>query len=244
MQRTTPCQQEWQFCQGVLKSPASIPHPYSCAKNLILFGRTTVVQKWYRRGERSWPFPSLLQKIERAKICGYISDMMARDLISKLPPEVRGEIVMPAAGEPYTFDATVMFYLDVKQTVELLVKQTRELRKRISYGNEELENAHYYTTSIALLEPVKILIQDVLQEKQAEEFRLKTKFGKENYKDIAPSSSPKSASAWDVGYTPDWWMKSPPSQTKMTDARNQVMNNKVKQQYAAFISKYGNDGVN
>jgi hypothetical protein len=82
----------------------------------------------------------------------------------------------------------------------------------------------------------------MLLEKQAEDLRLKAKFEKDNYKDIAPQS-PKSLSAWDAGYTPDWWMRPPPSAAEIVSKRNQVMNDKVKQQRAAFIARFGNDGV-
>lgn len=164
----------------------------------------------YRRGERTMFFPTLRMKIGRAVSKGFISKMKGDELLSQLPPEDDLEPTKPA-GEAYTFDATRMFYFDVNQTAELLVKQIRELRTRICYGNEELENAHYLAISLDLLEPVKALVANMFQEMQAEELLLKTKFGKENYKDIAPSTFPKNASAWDVGYTPDWWMRPPPS---------------------------------
>lgn len=176
----------------------------------------------YRRGARSWPSLSLRQKIMSAVNQKYITQPMADKLLSKLPStEVDIKTEKPV-GEPYTFNATLMFFLDVKQTAELLEKQIQKLKDRIQYGHKELENAHYYSTALDLLNPVQILIQDMSLKKQAEELRLKTAFGKENYKDIAPSSAPKNASAYDVGYTLEWWMRSPPSAAEMEAMRLKV----------------------
>ncbi len=204
---------------------------------------TGIVWCAYRRGARSMSFPSLRLKIQFAVNNDFITKPMGDSLLAMLPPspELSFETSTPA-GTPYTFDATLMFVNDVNRTVELLVKQIQALGDRISYGNEELEDIHYHATSLDILKPVQILIQDMLLEKQAEILRLKSKFGKDNYKDIAPQS-PKNLSAWDVGYTPDWWMRPPPSAAEMVDKRNQVMNDKVKQQRAAFIARFGNDGV-
>ena len=182
----------------------------------------------YRRGERTMFFPTLRTKIEKAVSKGFISKMKGDELLSQLPPQDNLEPIKPTS-EPYICDSTFMFFLDIKLTARLLEKQIQELRKRIHYGNKELESAHYYTTALELLEPVKTLIQDMLQEKQAEELRLKTKFGKEDYKDIAPSSSPKSASAWDVGYTPDWWMRPPPSAAETEAVRQKIETNAARQ---------------
>lgn len=175
----------------------------------------------YRRGERTMFFPTLRMKIEKAVGKGFISKMKGDELLSQFPSDDDSELKNPAV-ELYTFDATRMFYLDVSRTVELLVKQIHELRSRISYGKEELENAHYLATSLDLLEPVKTLVADMFQERQAEEFLLKSKYGKDNYKDIAPSTFPKNASAWDVGYAPDWWMRPPPSAAETEAVRHKI----------------------
>lgn len=172
----------------------------------------------YRRGARSWPIPALRQFIVRAKACGYISEMKASELISKLPSDDTPPAEQPT-DELYTFNATRMFYLDIEQTAELLVKQVRALQLRISCGNEELNNAHYYNTSLDLLEPVQSLIHDLIHQNRLENIRLKNEFGIENPKDIPASSASISASAWDVGYTPDWWMRSPPSKEEVEAIR-------------------------
>jgi hypothetical protein len=214
--------------------------PKLIEKDLGIGDQSGSVWCTYRRGVRSWPIPSLMQKIERAKICGYISEMMARELISKLPSEKQVSEAIPS--EPYTFNATRMYFVDIMKTVGLLENQIQALSNRAPYGIGELENAHYLTTSIDLLEPIQRLIQKLTLAKQAEELRLKEIFGKENYKDIAPSSAPKNASAYDVGYTPDWWMRSPPSESEINDEIRRVNSDEVINQRKAFIKKFGGDG--
>lgn len=195
-------------------------------------GRGTV---WcvYRKGTKTMSLCSLRQKIEHAMEHGYITEMMASKLLSKIPG------MSTPNRESYTFDATSMLFNDVKQTADILEKQIKGLRKRISYGNKELEDAHYYTTSLDLLQPMQNLIQELSKEKLAEEHRLNNLFGKENYKDIAQSTSPKNVSAWDVGYGSEWWMKSPPS----ADEIRLIMSDKVTLQLVEFIKEFGNDGI-
>ena len=166
------------------------------------FGKKHTGSIWckYRRGERNIRFPTLREKISSAVNMGLITKIKGDKLLSQLPHEdVSQETIKPAV-EPYTFDALLLFQSDVLRTAELLVKQITELRKRITYGSKQLEDVHFYTTSLNLLDPVKILIQEVVRKKEAEEHRLKIEYGNDNYKEIEPIPSPRKASAYDVGY--------------------------------------------
>lgn len=188
------------------------------------FGIGGIVWCAYRRGARSLSFPSLRQKIKTAVEKRYILPAMGDKLLSQLPPLLQ-EVDLSSANHlsaPYTFDASLLFQSDVSRTAELLVKQIRQLRKRISYGNEGLEDVHFYTTSLNILDPVQTLIQEMLHEKQAEESRLKIEFGNDNYKEIEPIPSPRNASAYDVGYIQEWWLRSPPTPQEMEAMRIKI----------------------
>lgn len=204
---------------GTEMGPKELEHKFEFGKK-----HTGTIWCKYRRGERSIYFPTLRKKISSAVNMGLITKMKGDKLLSQLPPlpnEVSQETIKPA-GEPYTFDASLLFQSDVSRTAELLVKQIRQLRKRISYGNERLEDVHFYTTSLNILDPVQILIQEMIHEKQAEVSRLKIEFGNDNYKEIEPVPSPRNASVYDVGYIQEWWLRSPPTSEEMEAMRIKV----------------------
>lgn len=156
----------------------------------------------YRRGVKSIPFPSLRTKIRIAVDGGYISRETADILLSKLPPETgKVDRIDAAIGEDYVFDPSIWFSHDMMDTTALLIEQARQLRNKLSYGHAALEDAHYYNTVLNILKPVQALIQNLLTQKQAEETRLKERFGKENYREIKPQIRRS-----DAGYVPQWWI--------------------------------------
>lgn len=192
----------------------------------------------YKRGERSWPFPSLHQNILNAEKRGYISKMKAQELISYLPPEYHEDITN-SVTHAYTFDATELFYLDIKKTTELLITQITELRKRIKYGHVDLENAHYLNTSINLLQPLINYIQEQLNSKLEEENRLFEGFGTRNYMDIAQTTAPQSTTAWDVGYTSYWWTKPPLTPDEKIELQRRLYSNEIDGKFRQFMANNG-----
>ena len=102
------------------------------------------------------------------------------------------------------FDVSELFSTDISVTSQLLIKQVQQLRNKISYGHQEIDNLHYYTTVMTNLKEVNDLIQAISSKKEAEEARISKKFRCKNYREIKPEKLPM------PNYWNDWWVRPEP----------------------------------
>ena len=161
----------------------------------------------YQFGTRSMSFKSLCDKIEMANSKGYISPEEAKRLLSKVPRQKSDHLSVnfyPSTRGEYVFDVTELFSTDISVTSQLLIKQVQQLRNKISYGHQEIDNLHYYTTVMTNLKEVNDLIQAISSKKEAEEARISKKFRCKNYREIKPEKLPI------PNYCNNWWVRSEP----------------------------------
>lgn len=161
----------------------------------------------YKNGARSWPFPKLNKLILLARRKKLISEEQAEELTNLCRREGRP---IDYAEEEYKIDCSGFFLSDISQTVDLIATQVKQLEGRLLYGNPDLETIHYVTSTLDVLDPINQIINNLNSLKEAEQKRLRKKYGNTDYKIIDPKPL-RQRSIDAVGWSFRWWTRPTPT---------------------------------